>query len=86
MGEGRLLTIGVKLSFKLCTWVGHGESCLMGGGPDFSITLLPLSSLTYSKELSISFAYYCFSSLGNWFVCFAIVFLLNTVRLCYDFL
>ena len=38
----------------------------MGGGFDSYLTLLPHRSLTYSKEGSISFAFSCFNSLGNW--------------------
>ena len=45
----------------------------MWGVFDSSLTLLPLNSLMYSKEGSISFASSCFNSLVNWFVGFAIL-------------
>ena len=73
-GWERPSTVGVKLSFKHCPGVGLWEGCLMGCVPDSSLTLLPLSSLTYSKDDSISFASNCYNSLCYWFVCFAILF------------
>ena len=49
------------------------ERLYNGGLCDSSLTLLPLSSLTYNKEGLVSFAYSHFSSLLTWFVCFAIL-------------
>ena len=62
MGSGRLLVAVVGLLVMCCSWLVPG-GCLMGGGFDSSITVLHLSSLTYSKEGSISFASNCFNSL-----------------------
>ena len=83
MGGGRLSIVSVKLLFILCTQVGPGEGCLMGGMLDSSLILLPFSSLRYSKERSISFTSSCLNYLGNWFVCFAIFVCLMLVTLCY---
>ena len=45
----------------------------MGAVCDSSLTLLLLSSLAYNKEVSVSFASSCFSSMFIWVVCFAIL-------------
>ena len=45
----------------------------MRGMCDSSLTLLPLSSLTYNKEGSVSFVSSHFSSLFTWIVCSAII-------------
>ena len=44
-----------------------------GGMCDSSLTLLPLSFLTYNKEESVSFASSHFSSLFTWIVCSVII-------------
>ena len=85
MGSGRLLIVGVILLFILCTGVSPGVGYLMGGMLDSSSTLLHLSSLMYIKDDSISFASSCFNSLGNWFVCLAILACLMLVKLSYAF-
>ena len=75
MGGGTLLFVVVRLLVILHSVRVWG--LLNWGEFDSSLTLLPLSSLMYSKEGSISFASSYFNSLGNWLGSFAIVSLLN---------
>ena len=60
IGGGRLLVAVVGLSVMFLFAVKACGGCLMAGRFDSSLTLLPLSSLTCSKEGSISFASSCF--------------------------
>ena len=78
IGVGRKLFAVVGLLVIPHSWLGPG-GFLIGGGFDSSLILLPLSSLMYSKEMSISFASSYISSLDNWLGCFAIVCLLNII-------
>ena len=76
MGYSDLQGWKVISGFWILGYTMHmGWACgrLSNGGCDLSLTFLPLSSLTYNKEGSVSVASSLFNSLFMWFVCFSIL-------------
>ena len=59
--DGRQIPLFFKFWTVLCTHIGPGSGCLMEGVCNSSLTLLPLSSLTFNDKGSGSFAFNCFN-------------------------